>query len=68
MCLIAQARIHVGQPGATNGVSTETGRVDITAIEWQMILLAAGERSPGALSGVSQAIDPVPADFATNPA
>lgn len=43
VCAIAQACVKVGQPSATTGISTKTGCVDITAIEWPMILLAAGE-------------------------
>ncbi|CDN51675.1 Hypothetical protein NGAL_HAMBI2427_58960 [Neorhizobium galegae bv. orientalis] len=35
--------INVGQPSATIGILTQIGRVDITTIEWQMILLAACE-------------------------
>ncbi|CDZ67625.1 Hypothetical protein NGAL_HAMBI2605_59060 [Neorhizobium galegae bv. orientalis] len=70
VCPIAQACINVGQPGATIGISTDTGRVDVTAIEWQMILLAAGQyRQPLYQASFDlQAMDPIPADFATNPA
>ncbi|WP_306869058.1 hypothetical protein [Neorhizobium galegae] len=70
VCPIAQACINVGQPEAMIGISTETGRVDVSASEWQMILLAAGQyRQPLYQASFDlQAMDPIPADFATNPA
>lgn len=63
---LAQACINIGQPEATIGISTNTGPATITAMEWQHILIAAGQhRQPlYAASFALQAMDPIPADYA----
>src|SRR5690606_19468868 len=67
---IAQTYLNVSQPAGEIVISTETGTVTITALEWQHILLAASDyRQPlYQASFALQAMDPIPADFATNPA
>lgn len=67
---LAQAYINAGQPAGEITIATETGTVVITAAEWQSILIAAaGYRQPlYAASFALQAMDPIPADYATNPA
>ena len=39
---IAQTALNLGQPNYSISIKTDTGRVDVTASEWQMVLLAAG--------------------------
>ena len=65
---MSQAAIAVGAPSTAIGILTETGPATITALEWQSILLAAGAaRQPlWAASFALQAMDPIPADYATN--
>jgi hypothetical protein len=67
---IAQTFLNLGQPGAEIGISTATGNTVVTALEWQMVLIAAGtHRQPlYQASFALQAMDPIPADYATNPA
>ena len=67
---LAQTYINAGQPNGEITIATETGIAVITAEEWQSILIAAaGYRQPlYAASFALQAMDPIPADFATNPA
>lgn len=67
---LAQVYLNGGQPGSEITITTETGVAVITANEWQSILIAAaGYRQPlYAASFALQAMDPIPSDFATNPA
>lgn len=67
---LAQVYLNGGQPGSEITITTETGVAVITANEWQSILIAAaGYRQPlYAASFALQAMDPIPADYATNPA
>lgn len=67
---LAQTYINAGQPSGEITITTETGVAVITADEWQLILIAAaGYRQPlYAASFALQAMDPIPADFAANPA
>ena len=39
----AQTAINLGQPETPIGIKTATGRVTVTAMEWQMVLIAAGQ-------------------------
>ncbi|MBN9033749.1 MAG: hypothetical protein J0I23_28545 [Rhizobiales bacterium] len=63
---LAQAYLNLGQPGGEILISTGSGAVTITALEWQQILLAASTwRQPiYQASFALQAMDPIPADFA----
>jgi hypothetical protein len=67
---IAQALINVGQPNQTISILTNTGPVNVTATEWQQVLLAAAAfRQPiflGTFSLIMQ--DPIPEDYKTNDA
>lgn len=62
----AQAYLNADQPAGEIEITTNTGKVVITAAEWQLILLAAGAyRQPiYSASFDLQAMDPIPADFA----
>lgn len=62
----AQAAINLGAPSTQITVVTDTGPATVTAMEWQMILAAAGQaRQPiWAASFVLQAMNPIPADYA----
>ncbi|MDO1582439.1 hypothetical protein [Rhizobium oryzicola] len=65
---LAQTRINLGQPNSTIGIFTQTGPVELTAMEWFQVLNAAGEwRQPiYAASFALQAMDPIPADYAAD--
>lgn len=61
----AQALINAGQPSTLITIATGTGATQLTAMEWQGVLIAAAAfRQPiwGA-SFVLEALDPIPADF-----
>jgi hypothetical protein len=62
---LASAAIALGQPSAQVAIATNTGACIVTAMEWQSILIAAGQaRQPiWAASFALQAMDPIPADF-----
>lgn len=62
---IAQALINVGQSTQTITISTDTGNVDVTAAEWQQILIAAGQfRQPIWLASFDlQDEETIPADY-----
>ena len=64
----AQALINLGQPGTQFEITTETGKVNVTALEWQQILVAATvARQPiWSASFALQAMNPIPADFAAD--
>lgn len=64
----ANALINLGQGTQTIAIATETGPVDVTAMEWQAILVAAAQfRQPiYQASFALMAMDPIPADFATH--
>ena len=66
--MLAQALINTGSGSMEISIDTDTGPVTITATEWQLILLAAGaHRQPIWLGSFAlKAMDPIPADFATN--
>jgi len=62
---VAQALIALGQSSQTIAIKTDTGPCEVTAMEWQSVLLAAAAfRQPiwGA-SFILQATDPIPADY-----
>jgi hypothetical protein len=61
---VAQAAINLDAPYAPIKIVTDTGPVEITAMEWQSILLAAGQaRQPiWQKSFELQAMDPIPAN------
>ncbi|WP_234186409.1 hypothetical protein [Shinella sp. NM-101] len=64
----AQAYLNAAQPAGEIEITTNTGKVAVTAAEWQLILLAAGAyRQPiYSASFDLQAMVPIPADFADN--
>jgi len=64
----ANALINLGQGTQTITIATEAGPVDVTAMEWQAILVAAAQfRQPIYQASFSlMAMDPIPADFATH--
>ncbi len=62
---LAGALVAAGQPNQSIIIVTDTGVAEVTAAEWQQILIAAaGFRQPiwGA-SFALQALDPLPEDF-----
>ncbi|WP_439561164.1 DUF4376 domain-containing protein [Roseinatronobacter sp.] len=63
---LAQTALNLGQPDTEISIKTGTGRVSVTAGEWQMILLAAGQyRQPIFNAAFDlREMDPVPQDFA----
>jgi hypothetical protein len=63
---LAQALINVGQPGANITIATGTGIAQVTAMEWQAVLLAAGtfRQQVWGASFMLEAVDPIPDDFA----
>lgn len=65
---LSNALIALGDTTTTITAVTDTGPVEITALEWQSILVAAGQfRQPiWAASFALQAADPIPADFAAD--
>lgn len=65
----ANALINLGQGTQTITIATQTGPVDVTAMEWQAILVAAAQfRQPiYQASFALMAMDPIPDDFATHP-
>jgi hypothetical protein len=65
---IAQALINVGQGAQTIAISTDTGSCEVTAAEWQSILIAAAQfRQPIWLASFDlQAMDPIPTDYAND--
>lgn len=62
---IAQAAINLGAPTTEIAIVSDTGPVTVTALEWQMILAAAGaHRQPiWAASFALQAMSPIPLDY-----
>lgn len=62
----AQALINLNQPNATISIVTETGAVDITALEWQMVIAYSAQvRQPiWAKSFTLQAMNPIPENYA----
>lgn len=65
---IATAAISLGNSSAQITISTGTGVTSVTALEWQAILIAAGQfRQPlWAASFALQAMSPIPSDFAAD--
>lgn len=63
-----QAAIALGQSSMPLTIETNTGAVNITALEWQQILLAATAfRQPIWLKSFAlQAMNPIPADYAAD--
>lgn len=61
---LASAMILSGNPGGKIQVVTETGPVEVTAVEWQEILIAAGafQQPIYALSFALQTMTPIPQD------
>lgn len=62
----SQAAINLGAPGVLLDIVTDTGPVQVTALEFQQILAAATvARQPiWAASFVLQGMSPIPADYA----
>jgi len=62
---ISTAAINAGQPERAINIVTNTGPVAVTALEWQSVLLAAGDhRQPiFAASFILQSMDPIPLDY-----
>ncbi|MEZ2132417.1 MULTISPECIES: hypothetical protein [unclassified Sinorhizobium] len=67
---LSAARLATGDSMTPIAVVTDTGPVEVTPAEWQQVLLAAADfRQPlWAASFALQAMDPIPADYATNEA
>lgn len=61
----ASAALNLSQPNTEIQIATNTGDVAITALEWQLVLVAAAQfRQPlWAASFALQAMDPIPADY-----
>ena len=64
----SQALVAIGQPSTQIDVVTNTGSASVTALEWQMVLIAAAAaRQPiWAKSFELEAMSPIPADFAAD--
>lgn len=64
----SHAAILVGQPAMPINITTNTGPVTVTAMEWQHVLLAAAQhRQPiFAASFALQAMNPIPLDYAAD--
>ncbi|MBM1814534.1 hypothetical protein [Pseudosulfitobacter pseudonitzschiae] len=64
----ANAAIALGSGSSAFSIVTETGPVEVTALEWQSILLAATAfRQPiWSASFALQAMDPTPSDYTDN--
>lgn len=62
----SQALVAAGQGEQQIGIVSDTGPTMVTAVEWQSILIAAGEfRQPiWTASFILQAMNPIPPDFA----
>lgn len=62
---LAQALINVGQPKQAITIATGTGLAQVTAMEWQSVLLAAAglRQLVWSRSFALGAMDPIPADF-----
>lgn len=67
---LASALVALGDTVTTIPILTETGQAQVTSLEWQQILVAsAAFRQPIWLASFAlQALDPIPADYATNEA
>lgn len=65
---LASALAALGDTATTIPILTDSGQAEVTAIEWQQILVAsAAFRQPiWMASFVLQAMEPIPADYATN--
>lgn len=65
---LAAALIATGNGSTQIAIVTDTGPANVTALEWQGVLVAAAQfRQPiWAGSFALQAMTPIPADFATN--
>lgn len=65
---IAQALVALGQESSLLAIVTNTGTVQITALEWQQILVAAAAfRQPIWVGSFAlQAMSPIPADYTNN--
>lgn len=62
---LANAYIASGRPEAIISITTDTGPVDVTALEWQQVLIAAGEFQQPiyARSFTLQAFETIPQDI-----
>lgn len=62
---VASAMVVLGQPTATISITTNTGSVTVTAMEWQQILIAAAQfrRPIWTKSFQLEAMSPIPADY-----
>lgn len=65
---VANAMLALGDQTSTIGIVTETGPTQVTALDWQHVLVAAGAfRQPiWAASFALQAMDPIPEDLAAD--
>ena len=61
---VANAMLALGDTASTIGIVTETGPTQVTSLDWQHVLVAAGAfRQPiWATSFALQTMDPLPAD------
>lgn len=64
--MASQAAVALGQPETKIAIVTNTGAVEITAVDWQKVLLAASQfRQPiWAASFAIQAMQTIPGDYA----
>lgn len=65
---IAQALFNAGDTTTTINIATDTGTCQVTAVEWNAILIAAAAfRQPIWMASFAlQAMNPVPANYADN--
>lgn len=65
---VTNAMLALGDQTSTIGIVTGTGPTEVTALDWQHVLVAAGAfRQPiWAASFALQAMDPIPADVTGN--
>ncbi len=65
---VTQAMISLGVGNTTVSIATDTAAANVTALEWQQVLLAAAQyRQPIWLGSFAlQAMDPIPTDYASN--
>lgn len=64
----AQAAVNLGAGGNTFSLVTDTGPVNVTADEWQLILAAitTERQAIWSASFTLQAMDPIPSDYAND--
>ena len=63
---MAQTALNLGHPDTAINIKTGTGRVTVTAAEWQMILLASGQHRQPIFNAAFdlRTMEPIPDDYA----